>query len=350
MQRNIKISAESGAASTLLILQAILPFLLFAGRERVSSKGVDGDNRGNEGEGENDGDAIEVEISGGTNTSFSLTYEYLDQVLLPTLQERFGVRVGRKLTTRGWSLGSVGRGNISIKIWPLRLGEKLRFQPFPVGTLSQTEAKVKSVDVSILAPAVSHEKIQRDLVQHLGGVFPDADVCFKLMEDSKADSRWNILLVAHSEDGIRWGKDVMCSLSKRTKSRDTFVELLCRKLCKELYAEVSLGGKVDGNLQDQVICFQALCDGYSSLPRAEDSADGDYAGSMGGLVSEMGQLRLSDGASLKKEKVREPFGHGSMHSQTVRWIAAEMLPGVEFYNKGDIVKGVGLTVQPPNIS
>lgn len=56
LERRIKIRAESPAASSLLVLQAVLPFLVFAG------------NDSNE--------PIKLEISGGTNVSFSLSYEY----------------------------------------------------------------------------------------------------------------------------------------------------------------------------------------------------------------------------------------------------------------------------------
>ena len=82
--RNIQIKAES-AASSLLVFQSIFPFLLFAGDER--------------------GSPITMTIQGGTNVSYSLSYEYLDQVLLPSL-ERFGINVDRKLESRGWSQGT----------------------------------------------------------------------------------------------------------------------------------------------------------------------------------------------------------------------------------------------------
>ena len=106
-QRNIKISAESGSASTLLILQAVLPFLIFAGNDSEES--------------------VELSISGGSNVSFSLSFEYLDQVLLPTLEERFGIHVERALERRGWSLGPQSRSQIRLKFHPLKIGQTLRF-------------------------------------------------------------------------------------------------------------------------------------------------------------------------------------------------------------------------------
>ena len=64
VNRNLRIKAES-AASVLLVFQALLPFLLFAGGEN--------------------GSPVTATIQGGTNVSFSPSFEYLDQVLLPSL-------------------------------------------------------------------------------------------------------------------------------------------------------------------------------------------------------------------------------------------------------------------------
>ena len=319
LQRNIKISADSGAASTLLILQAIFPFLLFAGNES--------------------GEPVEIELSGGTNVHWSLSFEYLDQVLLPTLEERFGIEVQRKLKQRGWSLGPQSRGCIWIKLRPLGLHERLRYK-VPTPPHKQPESyEVKSVDISLIVPSHAHEKLQAALVNDLGVLYPDADLHFKIIEDSHADARWYILLVGHSASGIRWGKDILCSMPKKTKSRESFAAQVSKKVCRGLFEEISLGGQVDEHLQDQLICLQALCEGYSSFPRgdsADDSSEGVLIDAMGGL--DMGHSRM------RKEKNHEPFGHGSLHTQTARWVASELLPTIEFFNKGDLVHGVGISL------
>ncbi len=103
----------SAAASAMLIFQALLPFLLLAG-----DSGAD--------------EPILLEISGGTNVSFSLSYEYLDQVLLPSLETWFGIRVERVLVSRGWSTGgwnpggSASRGLIRFTIHPLPTARRFR--------------------------------------------------------------------------------------------------------------------------------------------------------------------------------------------------------------------------------
>ncbi|KAH0491734.1 hypothetical protein TgHK011_003145 [Trichoderma gracile] len=323
-QRNIAIRTESGASSTLLVLQAMLPFLLFASTET------------------ND-EPIVVELSGGTNVSFSPSYEYFDQVLAPTLEERFGVRIERELKTRGWSLGPLSRGSIVLKVYPIARGEKLRFVPPPRYTFPES-FEVKSVVVSIIAPMHSHERLQETIAQDIGALWPSADITFKLIEDSCSDARWSVLLVARSADGIRWAKDVLTSAPKKSKGYDRFIALLSKKLCKELYDEVALGGHVDEHLQDQLICFQALCEGHSSFPRDDNGAvENMDGGTLGPLIDAMGELRVGEGR-MRREKTGEPFGHGSTHAKTARWVVGEMVPGCEFYNKGDVVKGAGFSV------
>lgn len=316
LQRNIKISADSGAASTLLILQAVLPFIVFAGNESEES--------------------ICIEISGGTNVSFSLSYEYLDQILLPTLEERFGINVERELKRRGWSLGPQSRGAISLKVSPLGIGQKLAYRPAEPCSYPDSY-QVSAVDVSIVVPSHSHEKLQAVIVKDLNALFPDVDVHFKVTDDSGNDARWYVLLVARSSAGIRWGKDILCSMPKKTKLRDTFVSGVSTQVCRELYDEVMVAGQVDDHLQDQIICFQALCDGVSSFPRGEHPTESTSTAT---LPTAMEALDI-DGQTMRREKTHEPFGRGSLHAQTARWVVSEMLPRVEFYNKGDIVKGVG---------
>ncbi|KAM0545133.1 hypothetical protein ACHAPJ_011478 [Fusarium lateritium] len=317
-QRNVKISAASGSASTLLILQAVLPFLVFAGNDSE--------------------EPVELRISGGTNVSFSLSFEYLDQVLLPTLEDRFNIQVERTLERRGWSSGPQSRGQICMKFRPLKIGQSLRYKA-PEQRKYPESYEVKSIDVSMVVPGNMHEKLQASLIKDLGTLFPGVDVHLRLVEDSNLDSWWYILLVAHSASGIRWGHDWLGSLPKKTKNRDTFTAQVSSKMCRGLYEEVAVGGQADVHLQDQVVVFQALCEGYSSIPRG----DAPDESSPGVLIDAMGNLDIGDGR-MRKEKTHEPFGHGSLHTQTARWVASEMLPTVEFYNKGDLVKGAGISM------
>ncbi|KAK4153111.1 RNA 3'-terminal phosphate cyclase domain-containing protein [Chaetomidium leptoderma] len=320
--RTITIAAESPAASTTLIFQAVFPFLLFAGNDK--------------------GEPVTLEISGGTNVSFSLSFEYLDQVLLPTLQDAFGITVERKLLARGWSLGRQQRGKVEFKFKPLRLGEPLRLKekeavvyggdgPMPV------VEDVEGIDVSMIIPAAMHESMREVLVGDLEQLFPDVEVDFKIVEDSGADSRIYVLLVAKAGT-VRWGRDSLSSMPKKAKGKgglqtaSSLCATISRRISKELYEEVSTGGVVDEFLQDQLIVFQALAEGRSSFPRGEAKDS---------LEQAMGKLDI-DGEGLRKEKTDKPFGEGSTHTTTARWVTAELLPRVKWYHKGNICEGVGM--------
>ncbi|KAK5662831.1 hypothetical protein OQA88_6242 [Cercophora sp. LCS_1] len=349
--RNITIATDSAAASTLLIFQALLPFLMFASNER--------------------GDPIKLQISGGTNVSFSLSYEYLDQVLLPMLEGFFvGIRVERSLTGRGWSQGKITRGTIHFVIHPLKLGEPLRLRE-PERVFGPDDLEVVDIDVSMVAPADMHEDLTDALVQDLGDLFPGVDVTFKIVEDSGTDSRIYVLLVAKSET-LRWGRDILSAVPKKAKAAGgkgakngakasvSTSESIARKVSKELFAEVSSGGVVDEYLQDQLVVFQALAEGRSSFPRtgvapAEHGTNGHGAnggdangdgtnGKETGLEQAMEKL---DVGNLRKEKADQPFGEGSAHTTTARWVTAELLPKVAWYNEGRICEGVGMCMDKP---
>lgn len=316
-QRSFRIVAESSAASTLLILQAIFPFLLFAGNDKR--------------------EPIELEISGGTHVSWSLSFDYLDQLLLPELEERFGVKVERALQKRGWSLGPQSRGLVSLKFVPLVPGSCLGVIQAP--TPNQQDAEdIRRVDITLVVPRHAHDLLQSFLVKDIGVLFPQADVVFKTVDDSGHDSRWYALLVSHSSSGIRLGKDVLCSLPKKARSPKAFVAQLSDRLCRSLFEEVCLGGHVDEHLQDQLIIFQTLCEGHSSFPR-HDSVDEPVEM----LIDEMANLDLGS-SRLRREKTVDPFGNGSLHTQTARWVCAQLLPTAEFYNRGDIIKGSGFSL------
>jgi RNA 3'-terminal phosphate cyclase (ATP) len=323
-QRQFKISAEAGAASTLLILQAIFPFLLFASNES--------------------NEPIFLDISGGTNVAFSLSFEYLDQVLLPTLEERFGIVVERELKVRGWSLGRQSRGSIKIKIQPVPRGEKLRYRPPPARRVPESYS-IGTLDVSIIAPVVTHASLQAALMEGLNELYPSAQVRFKNIEDSRDPARLYMLVVASSVGGIRWGRDILSSQPKKVKNLEVFLQQLAKRLCKELHEEISLAGDVDEHLQDQLVCFQALSDGLSTFPRRESGADGLELSSAQFSAETMDKLAgETRPGQVRRDDAREPFGHGTMHTKTARWVVAELLPGVEFYRKGDVVRGIGTSL------
>ncbi|KAF3354734.1 Aldehyde dehydrogenase, cytosolic 1 [Verticillium dahliae VDG1] len=175
---------------------------------------------------------------------------------------------------------------------------------------------------------------------------PASEVVFRTVEDSGYDARVYVLLVARSAGGLRWGRDVLTSAPKVGKSKGRsrakeggFPTALSRKLAVELVREVERPGGCDESLQDQLVVFQALAEGQTVIRRDDAPAEGESpmvqaAQAIEGL--ELGDRRRSD-------KATEPFGQGSLHSQTARWVASEMLPAVKWYNKGTICEGAGVS-------
>ncbi|KAG6306182.1 hypothetical protein E4U45_007606 [Claviceps purpurea] len=319
--RSFKIEPETDASSALLVLQAIFPYVLFAG------------NANNE--------PLELDIYGGTNVSWSLSYEYFDQVLMPVLEERFGICVRRELKARGWSMGPRSRGHIALVVQPIRKGESLKFVPWSSHSYPSSY-RVCRIDISIIVPQSAHEVVQAELVRSLAELYPGSETQVKLVEDSGHNSRWSILLVAHSQDGVRWGRDTLFSMPKPEKLKSTwqeFAQSACARLCKKLHAETSQASAVDEFLQDQLIALQVLAEGVSTFPRG-----GPWRSEEDMLVEKLGKLEVKEGPEMQREKTTQPFGNGSTHTTTARWVASKLLSGAEFYHGGDVVKGVGLSV------
>lgn len=296
--RDIKIKAES-AASILLVFQSIFPFLLFAA--------------------DNAGSPITVTIQGGTNVSFSLSFEYLDQVLLPAL-ERFGIRVERKLELRGWSHGTRQLGSVKFQFVPIPLGQALKAPEWPT-----ERGTITDIAISIVVPAHVITALKSSILSKLHSVFPGVGSYFQVVEDSQHDARLYTLLVAHTSTGLRFGRDWLYDKKSRGKRAEELSTEIARKVVKDLQVELAKGGLVDEFLQDQLIVFQALAEGSSSMPDTSAALSSD-------------RTRL--------DRMHEPFGDGSTHTTTARWATSELLPPAKWIDRGRICEGVGWKISP----
>jgi RNA 3'-terminal phosphate cyclase (ATP) len=295
VNRNIKVKAES-VSSILLIFQAVLPFLLFAGDDK--------------------GSPITINIQGGTNVSFSLSFEYLDQVLLPSL-ERFGIKVERKLEFRGWSHGPLQIGSAKFGITPLRPGQRLKEPSWP-----KERGNITKIDASIVVPKYLQEPLKDALLFELGLVFEGVDTDFVVVDDSRHPARMYTLLVAHTSTGLHFGRDWLYDEKSKNKTLNDLSTEIAQKVVDELDVEVRKGGLVDEYLQDQLIVFQALAEGKSIIP-----------GSFEAIASEGGHVDRTD----------EPFGDGSTHTTTARWVACQLLPQAKWKDKGRVCEGAAWT-------
>ncbi|KAI0393796.1 RNA 3'-terminal phosphate cyclase [Xylariaceae sp. FL0594] len=362
-ERKIQIVAGSKGASTLLIFQAVFPYLLYAG---------------------NDNKEIELEIQGSTNASFSPSFEYVDQVLLPTLEERFEIVVGRQLVKRAWTVGPLGDGCVRFRFKPLAPGHTLRLvKPWLQQPLNGIN--LERIDISILVPHAVREPLERGLVARLGAEFPDVDINFVLNEESGHDARLYVLLVAHAKSShrltkddeggnLRWGRDYLYDRSAKKKKPESLAREMAATVTKRLYEEIrtpnSGGGStvtavaaVDEYLQDQLVVFQALAQGRSTYwCREADRWKSDRSPSStdistpGGIDDEITPSREEftsrspdeneneNSRIMRRDKVDQPFGFGSLHTTTARWVASELMPAVQWFNNGTICEGAGVSV------
>jgi len=304
----------------MLVFQALFPFLLFASNAESNP--------------------IELVILGGTHTSLSPSFDYIDQVLLPILENRFGILVGRTLTRRGWSVGPTNRGRVAFTIQPVKSGEGLRLKDPQNQYLDSKNYVVAQIDATIIVPSTLHKEYEDALHRDLQVLFPGVQVNTRKLEESGHESRAYILLVAISGSGLRWGCDILYAIPKKRKggnSKKTIspIEDASRKVSKGLFEEVSNKSQCDSHAQDQLVVFQAVAQGPTAFPRWQQP--------VGGLQELMRGFNLEDPSQMRKENTGEPFGEGSLHAKTARWVVAELLPSVLFYNKGLAVEGAGIS-------
>ena len=295
------------AGSTGLILQAILPFILFS---HFPSK-----------------IPVRLVLTGGTNVSGSPSFEYIDQVLLPTLQSIGFSEIDAKLNRRGWSQGGSSIGEIVYTI-PSR-----ETVPLPAFTLHPPESESKRSKPSHLrtifvAPSSCHDHfrkvLQPAIEQHFGTDYATEDQSLEVKcEGSLHEKRMYLILVATMPAHLRKGSQTSDVQSTQTfkLSRDWLYDRKIRSLEKStteiveyvtnaLATEVESGAYVDVHMRDQLVIFQALAQGRSSVFPGLD-ADGER---------------------------REP----SLHARTAEWVAKQIL-GVTF-DATDACDGVAFGV------
>ncbi|KAH6674866.1 RNA 3'-terminal phosphate cyclase-domain-containing protein [Halenospora varia] len=299
VNRNIRVKADS-AASVLLVFQALLPFLVFAADENNSP--------------------VTATIQGGTNVSFSPSFEYIDQVLLPSL-ERFGIKVDRKLEFRGWSHGTRQIGSAKFIVFPVALGSPLIAPQWPTerGTITK-------IDISVIVPRDMREDLKKALIFELGLVFPDTETNFVLVDDSRHNARMYTLLVAHTTTSLRFGRDWLYDRSSKHKTWEDLSTEISQKVVDDLDNEIRKGGLVDEHLQDQLIVFQALSEGRTIIPGSVETATSDRE---------------------RVEKAEEPFGDGSTHTTTARWVTSQLLPELQWIDRGRVCEGVAWKASLP---
>ena len=269
-----------------LVLQAILPYLLFSGSTS---------------EGEIEGVPLRITIEGGTNVTNSPSIEYVSQVLLPLLSAKLGILpIKIILHKRGWSTGRNEVGSVTFEVTPSSPGSTIS------AVSCKERGELMKVHVSILAPGAVARNIIRDKVTtHLLACYPEVEILFPVEEDSCSEKRLYLLLVAETCNAYRLGCDWLFDITSRGSTMDQRCEKLVTKVVKGLKQELKNGGCVDEYMQDQLVVFQALAAGKAEI----DDGKGKDA---------------------------------TLHTKTARWVAERTLD-VKFNDEGEC-EGVGFVV------
>lgn len=275
------------AGATGLALQAILPFILFSDFPSQIP--------------------VRLTISGGTNVSGSPSYEYITQVLLPTLESIGFPEIKAKLGKRGWSHGGSSIGNFTLEIPPRRSNVLPSFRLTPNSKAKASEPS--RLQATFVAPASCHDHF-RDVLfpavqHHFGGDGQNLEVT---CEGSMNEKRMYLILVATvpmqtsdpstasvapatNENTYKLGRDWL--YDRKIKSHERAATEMVERVTNDLANEVESGAYVDSFMCDQLVIFQALAHGRSEVFSARDA----------------------DGGS------REP----SLHARTAEWVVKKML-------------------------
>jgi RNA 3'-terminal phosphate cyclase (ATP) len=299
------------AGSTALGLQAILPFLLFSGCVPEDLP-------------------ILLTLSGGTNVSASPSYEYISQVLLPTLRNLGFPWIQARLGKRGWSHGGLSIGTFGIKIparkdWRAECelsGFKLLGAP---GAGISEPLQPKKLHAAFIAPEACHQHFRTVLLpavhKHFGPEYAAEDGSHLeiTFEDTHHHKRMYFILVATfnspSDPQDPQGEQRPFILARdwlydrKICSHDVVAAQLAESVTGALATEWKCEARVDEHMRDQLVVFQALARGKSGV--------------FPGFQKESGEWR-------------EP----SLHTQTAWWVAEKMLR-IEFDERG-FCTGAGL--------
>jgi RNA 3'-terminal phosphate cyclase (ATP) len=250
------------AGSTGLALQAILPFILF--------------NPPKNDDGTLSTIPIRLTISGGTNVSGSPSYEYISQVLLPTLHSIGLPPIIASLNKRGWSHGGSSIGSFTLEI-PAR--QSLILRPFHLAqvTITAIPSRPERLDVTFIAPKTAHlhlrNIISSTIASYFGPGFSEANDNFSLTcEDSQHDKRYYLIIVATipspsaekaAPRNYKLGRDWLYDRKVRSPEQTTTELADC--VTRDVHAEWSSGAHVDEHMRDQLVVFQELAGGRSRV-------------------------------------------------------------------------------------
>lgn len=284
--------------SVFLIFQALYPWLVYRAA--------------------NLGKPVKLSITGGTNVTFSPSFEYVAQVLVPTFVKLGLPKIKVELRSRGWTTGRTQLGTITFEVNPLPAGFPLpSFYLTDRGHITKVLVTILASCELLIAPGGNTKSkksakqgnsrdsvrslLESEVSQAVERSFHGSELEIAVSAESGSDKRLYLLLVAHTSNGYRLGRDWLFD-QKVTDPRKA-VHTLVEGVVRRLKTEIGSNACIDEHMRDQVVLFQALAEGKSHVD--------------GGMID---------------SRRREP----TLHTQTAMWIAEEML-GTTFDEAGECV-------------
>ncbi|KAF7156069.1 hypothetical protein CNMCM5623_009211 [Aspergillus felis] len=335
------------AGSISLVFQALYPYLLYTGN-CISDE---------------EPHAVRVSITGGTNVSFSPSYDYVSQVLVPNFARVGLPPLAVHLEKRGWGTGPFSLGKMTFVIHPMRRNQESPYG-FPRVDLDRyPRGKITHIDITVLAPDTilvdqnAHRKkgnlqrsdntsqsttirqlIEYETVRILrtrlrgipSSVFkegssgpPDSPyendeivpINLRVSERTHHRSHIYILIVAYTSNGFRIGRDALFgahredSLGKTShrKGRPTDDRSIAIELVERCV------GDFECELYD--LRLHSICEGRQ--PCVDE-----YMRDQLVIFEALGKSRSKNEADGRKKEDEEYI---SLHTRTARWVCKQML-------------------------
>ena len=277
----------SSPGSVWLILQAILPWVIFAAVDEQP---------------------VRLMIEGGTNVSKSMSGEYVQNVMVPMFEKiglpRFSVDVEK----RGWTNGrSIEIGRVNVEIGSLKKGERL------LQFFMTERGDISALSMSVIAGT---QGMRSALIKHTTQALANhpnlPPVLVGLAEPSDDPKRIYLLIVASTSNGYRLGRDWLYDQKIKTPylndaQTDALASKMAQRVTTDLLTEIAHGHCVDEFMRDQLVVFEALAQGTS-------------------VVAGQG-----DGGEEEEEEDGE-----SLHTKTCRWVVQKILGNED---NGDLSPG-----------
>ncbi|KAK5170680.1 uncharacterized protein LTR77_005270 [Saxophila tyrrhenica] len=285
------------SGATGLALQAILPYILFS-----PSRPTD--------------HPVRLTLTGGTNVSGSPSFEYIDNVLVPTLYAIGLPDIRATLKKRGWSQGGSTIGEITFDI-PARPYSSLpAFKKAPKDPNTKTYGPLH-LEATFVGPASVHDYVRQVLPPAISHHFSEhidetQGTLHIKCEGSLHEKRiYLIILAMMPDEGYNPGNTYQLACDWLYDRKITSIERaateMVERVANSLAQLVDGGASADEHLCDQLVIFQALAKGTSRVYPGVDEADDP----------------------------REP----SLHQRTAEWVAKKIL-GAKF-DGDNACEGIG---------